>query len=355
MSKSSTKSDSYSTELLSIKMPVSTETPLTEKSTQYHTSIKTQSINNSVRKGGDTKDNAPPKPLPPIPPNNKTVKSDVNDILKNINDHLTKLNLEGTKTIQNNDTLTIGDNRINKMCLLHFFSNNPKFLSTNKNQCSSVIQQYATDKTLDLTKLINLSSDKNWNMDTKFYENLYGFNVSVAEFIANSKEFKETDPKTQSTILSNFQQFIKQSLDYFGKYMKQYQIINDNLLNNSYNLLYLLNIMSFHQANVGTSISDLDGLYKKLVETINANIVLYESIDKTKIVGTTVNQQEIDMSKQISELKTKLDASLKKLSEQQSQLKKNVDEINKNAFSIENFATNDVKNISKAMKQLTKQ
>src|SRR5205807_1750206 len=100
---------------------------------------------------------------------------------------------------------------------------------------------------------------------------------------ANSDEFKRADVATQSKILANFQDFIRQTLNYLGEYMNQYKIVDDNLINSSYNLLYLLNIITFRHANLGHNLTELESIYQKLVTTISENISIYNSINKDKL------------------------------------------------------------------------
>jgi hypothetical protein len=285
-------------------------------------------------------------------------KTDVADMISRIKQHLQKFDIFTEKSITDvpahyleipNESGSV--NVINLNCLLNYLSKNPNFLGTDKDKCSQTIKNYLDNTNdLDLHKLIalgrNHNTESDFIRDTKFYSNLYGFNISLVSFIANSKAFKNADAKTQENLLSGIQNFVRQSLNYLSEYMNRYKVIDDKLLNSSYNLLYLLNILSFRKANVGKSMTDIEGLYGRVVNAITENIKIYESIDKDKLEKYITQVPEDRNAKEIADLYLVLEKRLAILMEQREKLRENVDQINLQSTNLSKFATPKVLSIA---------
>ncbi|BCS83005.1 hypothetical protein QLL95_gp1118 [Cotonvirus japonicus] len=298
------------------------------------------------------------------PVKNETVvvaenNEDVTDILAKIKTHLARLNyaakLDFEKDKKEDHILTVGNYKISRECLLHYLSGNPEFLKSDAKQCSTAIQNFSnTSGNLDLESLLNLSENKDFVRDTNFYKNLYGFNVSIADFIANNQEFKKTNFNTQVRILANYQEFLKQSIDYLNKYMNEYKVIDENLITKSYNLMYLLNMLTFRRANMGKNFNELGIVYNKLNQAIMNNIAIYNSIDKNKLGTLSVGKNDV-IDKNVQDLINALKQKLESVNKQQTVLKNNVEEINRDANNLKKHVSKDVIGIADSLRNEVKE
>ncbi|QGR53816.1 hypothetical protein [Moumouvirus maliensis] len=290
--------------------------------------------------------------------NNTVVASssnnDVLDILKKIRTHLARLKyssaVDFNKNLQNDKILNIGNYKISRECLLHYLGGNPEFLKQYADQCSSAIKNFSNESgNLDLSTLINLSENKDFVRDTTFYKNLYGFNISLADFIANSNEFKNINFNTQARILTNYQEFLRQSIDYIGKYMKNYQVIDDNLINSSYNLMYLLNSITFRRANMGKNIYEIQSIYTALVDAINNNLSIYDTLNTSKMIAQPV-AEDPTLNSGLQKLADELKQRLNILKKQQITLKNNINDINNDSNNLKKHVSGNVVGIADALK-----
>ena len=290
--------------------------------------------------------------------------SDVNDTLRNIKEHLDRWDQysgDNKKFVsKKTDNLTIGNNTINVECMLHFLSDDSNYLISSKKQCSRIIDEYRDkNRKLDLTSLIKLSStskpgstsklsdEKSFLKDSEFYKNLYGFNIAMADYIAKDSNITKLPIDSQQKLLSNFREFIKQSLNYLNNYMNEYNIIDDSLLSSSYNLLYLLNILTFRTANVGNNIDEINQLHAKLTQAVKDNIEIYNKIDREKLSGTgavlgTSNQ----ITQEINAVTQRLQEKIAVLDKQRTILQDNVNKINENSANLKDLISGDVKKIA---------
>lgn len=296
----------------------------------------------------------------PTKQSNKTVQAektvlanpnngDVDDILKKIKEKLDNMDHVSTLKLEKSDILKIGDNKISAACMLHFLSADINFLNGFADQCSNVINEKKDSKgTLSLTELIALSKDKNFKNDSLFYDNLYGFNIEMANIIGRSESFKNALPETKKKLLDNYASFVKESLRYLTEYMKRYQIIDDKLLTSSYNLLYLLNSVTLKRVNSQQDTSQLLALNKKLTDTIKKNIDMYTSIDTSKIKTslTGVATSDPKVKKAIDELTNKLAERVKKLETDGETITKQIQALNNNQLSMTTVVSPDVINLS---------
>lgn len=270
--------------------------------------------------------------------------TDVKDILKEIKDHLKKWNeLDKIKMNKTSDTLIIDNNKIEIQCMLHYLSGDDNYLEQYSNSCSPIIKQHTIDGKLDLKTLIRISLNKDFLKDANFYSNLYGFNLSMINYIATSKTFNNLEIKYKYRLLENLEEFINQSINYLSDYINTYQVIDNNIIHSSYNLLYLLNVLAYSRANVGKSINDLINLYNKLIQTIKENIQIYNSIDKNKLrtLPSSNNQNDID---EIDKLSQELTERLRIMEKEKTSLEINVKAINENSSVLEQYADVDIKN-----------
>ncbi|AKI79018.1 hypothetical protein [Acanthamoeba polyphaga mimivirus] len=324
------------TETISVNIPESEGVPLPDEQSVAERSIINQSPNNSTV---------------------VTVNSegDVSKIITRIKNHLASFNyaasLDFNKDKDHDKVLTVGEYKISRECLLHYLSGNPDFLKSSAGECSKAIQTFSNESgNLDLESLLTLSPNKDFIHDTNFYKNLYGFNVSIADFIANNNEFKKANYNTQIRILQNYHEFLKQSIEYFNKYMNQYKVIDDNLISRSYNLMYLLNVLTFRRANVGRNINELLDSYNKLNQAIATNLAIYDSINKSKLeIAPEARSSIID--KGVQDLVNSLKQRTNILKKQGDTLKKNVEDINKDTSNLKRHATGDIIGIADSLRK----
>lgn len=306
-----------------------------------------------------TKNNSPPKPESLLTEsalltatNAKPTEEDVQDILQRIKNHLDRWKYVDESNY-NEDTfdgvLKLGNNvELSVPCVLHYLSGSSTFLESNRNdiKCSSNIKNYLVDKQIDLSALINLVSlDDGNNMkflaNSQFYHNLYLFNIAMVQYLIDSDEFKNTDLDVQKNLLEGVQQFMKQTIRYLQKYMEQYEVIDQKLLNSSYNLLFIMNTINLQRANMGKNINDLIGLYQRLIDAVNENITIYKQIDLSKIKleqGSTGTGTSLDIENLYNELTSRYDL----LVSQRDELERNVELINNQREELSTLASPDV-------------
>ncbi|XWV25300.1 hypothetical protein QJ856_gp0470 [Tupanvirus deep ocean] len=286
-------------------------------------------------------------------------QTDIQDMLDRISRHLKKLDtgkdLESSTPVR---ILEIPDNagnivaRISVECLLNHSSADKSYPRLqNNDECTAAVRNYlnAEGNMIDLKKLIDTSlRDENatdFVTSTDFYKNLYNFNISMVSYIANDVDFKNLTADSQRTVLQGVQDFISQSVQYLSAYMATYRVINDDLLKSSYDLLYLMNTLTFRTASVGRTIDDLILLYDRLVTAISDNITIYNGIDKDKLKQYKDLEPTDQTARDITNLYAELTSRLDLLSSQKEQLQKNVALINTDSNNLQQFATSNVKDI----------
>ena len=289
----------------------------------------------------------------------KTPNNDVIGLLGKINDHLKQFtDLGDQKLDKPQNVLVLGkcfdntDCNISVECMLHYLSRDTEFLSDKKSECSTIIGKYVKKSNqinkplLHLEDLIKLSADRNFLNDTKFYYNLYGFNLQMVNYLFenNGAVIKKLSETNQRKLLSNIQSFIKQSLVYLTSYMDTYKVMDTQLLNTSYNLLYLLNDLTFHQANSHIKINDLEKNYKLMVNAIQENIKIFRKIklDKPLLKSTNIPIfGEDKIVQQISNTISALKKKTEKIQLQRKELANNVSLISKGQAELRNIVKKD--------------
>ena len=287
---------------------------------------------------------------------NKTVINDTNDAdtreaLEKIKQHLDRWGEQYTGDFKlTMDGLRIGDETIGVYCMLHFLSDNVDYLADSRDQCSQIIKKFSGETNrLDLASLIKLSDNKDFLKDTNFYTNLYGFNIAMVDYVSKDKNITALPIESQRNLLFNLREFIKQSINYLNAYMDEYTIIDDKLINSSYDLLYLSNILTFRHANLGKNINDINAIYKKLVTAINDNLSIYRQIDHSKLSGEN-DVESNKLSKEIQTITKKLYEKLTVLEQQKETLRASVDAINTNSANLENLVSPNIKDIAVNLK-----
>nr|QZX43284.2 hypothetical protein [Mimivirus sp.] len=131
--------------------------------------------------------------------------------------------------------------------------------------------------------------------------------------------------------------------------MQTYQVVDDNLITSSYNLMYLLNSITFRRANMGKNIYELQSIYTALVDAIMQNISIYNSIDSKQIINQPVTKNDV-LDEGISKLAEELKQRLNLLKKQQVTLINNVKEINADSNNLRNYVNGDVVDIVDSLK-----
>ena len=132
--------------------------------------------------------------------------------------------------------------------------------------------------------------------------------------------------------------------------MDEYVIIDDKLINSSYGLLYLLNVLTFRRVDIGRNINELNNLYATLVSAVKDNLAIYKQIESDKL-STAVNTSASNkLSMEIRDTTNKIYQRLKILDEQKAILKNNVIEINNNSANLEKIVTPNVNDIINKLK-----
>ena len=235
--------------------------------------------------------------------------SDVESMSAQIRKHLANWTiLDQTKISDKEiDVLRIptngGYNEISARCLISYLSHNKEFLKRDRETCRGTFRSYLENgDVVDLDKLIDLSSisreDNNFIQNGAFFQNLYGFDLSLARFISSSPEFKSADIVTKQNVINGVFDFLNQSLTYLNQCIDTYQVLDEKLLVSSYNLLFLLNILNLKRSTTGRTVEDLNAVYQKLVDTIQQNIKAYHSIvdDARPTKGAVVSASSTEIS-----------------------------------------------------------
>lgn len=297
--------------------------------------------------------------------------NDVNNILDRINRHLAKwkqidqsqFNFNQASTTENT-VLDMGNgSSINYLCMLHYLSGRASdFLAeqATDSNCSNSIKAYLdSDNAVNLSKLINLSTITDVDaanttaeqaaIDLKFYQNLYHFDVEMARYVATAPAFKAASITTQNRVLENLRLFTKQSISYIHTFMHKNTVIDDKLLNSSYDLMYLLSILSLQRANTGRSVAELSTIYQRVLDAIHTNLSLYDQIDVNKL--TQVDATGLpSRSAEITVLYNELAKRRAELEAQHAQLVKNVGQLNSDANSLVGHVTEPVKEIGASLR-----
>ena len=290
-----------------------------------------------------------------------TQRQDIQDMLKTINDHLARLNHVDSLQVQpSNNVLTIGSNKISHLCMLHYLSGDPNFLPAERNNtaCTSAMANYMVDGKIDLNKLIDLSFARDTALtkeafvaNSKFYYDLYGFNIAMIEYVVNSPEFKLADIETQKRLLENLQRFIRQSILYLQAYMTKYQVIDDKLLKSSYNLLYLYNSMNIRRANFGKNIGDVLALYQRVSQMITENIGIYNKMNIGAIGVSAAEASAAPANPEIAALFNELTRRYALLQEEQKRLITNVKLVETNNEAMTNIISPGIKELASKFNQ----
>ena len=286
----------------------------------------------------------------PLP--KKTVIDNNNTDVREAIDKM-KIHLDHWDSYQNDNfmmskskILNVGDDTISVECMLHYLSNNTTYLAEFGSQCTDTIMKHTKNaQKLDLTSIIRLSDKKDFLKDTKFYDNLHGFVMEMVDFISVDDNMKNLPIESQRKLLLNLREFIKQSLTYGTNYMDEYNVIDDKLLKGNYDLLYLMNALTFKHVNAGKSIEDLNVLHKKLIDTVNENIAIYKKIDMDKMAAADLSGNFTTMSGEFNEIIGRLGERIQLLEKERSILIENVESINKDNMLLENMVSPYTKQI----------
>ncbi len=285
-------------------------------------------------------------------------QKDVVDIISKIQQYINRWEtLDGKKLYSNanQNILIIGkcngkkECSITVECMLHYLSGNKTFLSGNRSQCSDVIHKYIKKNEknkhfmLQLDHLIKLSADQNFIRDVDFYYNLYRFNLSMIKYLFNEKGkiFRAQNQKTQKMLLTNLQEFIKQSLTYLTSFMNRYEVVDPNLLLSSYNLIFLLNELSAYHVNINVPVDVLEKAYKKMVMVVHENILLFKKIKDEKFKSHTTSIFHHEAVTEVDKMVEILSKRTEELEKQRDELKDNLKKINNNQDELKKIVEKD--------------
>jgi len=264
-----------------------------------------------------------------------TTNKDTDDILAEIKEHLSKFKtVDETKfdTTAKDVVLDLGNgDKIGTKCMLHYLSQNDQLFPKEGTECAPIIGKYLTDNELDLTKLFKISGD--FKRDHAFYKNLYEFIISLANGVTKDARFKNMD---------GLQQFINGGINYFNSFINKYQVIDEPLINSTYNLLLLLNAFTYKRANVSAN-ADMSKLIKinnDVQKAIQENINLYNSIDTKKFSqNIAFSETSTKLNNEIKKLIEALTERFNKLGSQKIQLEKNIKELSSETNYIRQIVT----------------
>lgn len=256
----------------------------------------------------------PPGPMPPraptrpqVPANKPTGPNpaDVDFILNKIRRHLAALDFAANPHVQPDDlTLVYATEKISFVSLVDILNKPTK---------------------IDFIKLIRLSDPNKMESvtDSQLCDKLYNIIFSLGYYTLG-KDFVAKSVEQKNIYLSNFREFIKRTLDVYFEFMKRYTIINMKMTSYSFDLLYLLNITTHLHVNTGNDLKTLDDLYKKLVDAIKENTIIYRNYLKPKPLEPVVHSMGRD-EKTLDEIR-KLSAELEKRIAEMKQLNTNIRE-----------------------------
>lgn len=241
-------------------------------------------------------------------------EADARLILKNIQEKL--------KEMDNIEIMKIGNSNENiendAKCLLNKY-NNKMFSDIN---CTTYNENY--------NKLFDIKKEKTED-DIAYYYYLYNLSIKQISLLTQSTDiFMKYSIDEKNNILHGIQNFIIKTLNFLEKIMDNRQIINNNLLNSSNNLMYLLNHLTHYQVNLGTSIREIQSMYRQIQGLIKTNIDLFKKIIQEKNLKNLSKTIYLTEISDIEALKVKLTTKQKLLSDQHEQLSNKKTEMDKN-------------------------
>lgn len=284
--------------------------------------------------------------MPPISqsgPIATPVDNDINVMIARIREHMRDYSMADKLNISQAPAKTLkiptangNVNEISDRCLLAFMSQNPGFLTSDRERCSNVFVNYLSNGSVDLNKLIDLSMPNgNIVRDAGFYGNLYGFCIDLVLFLTGD-EFKAADPVTKQNVVNGVYNFVDQTIKYLNKAIDTYKVMDIKLANSGFDLLYLLNLLNLKRVSVGNTPDDLMRTYAALQEATKRNIDAYTAI---------MNQgrpAELAISKDpvIDELEKAMQSKITELDRQLKILQENVKLVEKEKTSLVTLVTN---------------
>lgn len=283
------------------------------------------------------------QPLSQSGPITTPVDNDINVMISRIREHMRdysitdKLNVSQTPTKSLKIPTANGNvNEISDKCLLAFMSQNPGFLTSDREKCSNVFVNYLSNGSVDLNKLIDLSMPNgNIVRDASFYGNLYSFCIDLVLFLTGD-EFKMADPVTRQNIVNGVYNFVDQTIKYLNKAIDTYKVMDIKLANSGFDLLYLLNLLNLKRVSVGNTPDDLMRTYAALQEATKRNVDAYNAImSQGRPTELTASKDPV-----IDELEKAMQTKIAELDKQLKILQENVKLVEKEKTSLVTLVTN---------------
>lgn len=276
---------------------------------------------------------------------------DVDDILEQIKEQLSRFdsvddidfgNIEDD-TYQNITLEIDDDSKITVLCMLHIMSGSGEFLQEHSEECLGNISKYITEgDRLNLADLMKLSG--NFDRDKNFYIDLYRFTVTMAKFLAYDERFitlrnSQKGKIILQNILDSLGSFISEVLRYFEEFIASYDVMEEPLISTSYNLLLLLNSVTYSRANLGVNISQLSEVYDDLMSAVRGNISIYKNIRDG--VFSSLSKISPDTHNEMSDLINKLRMRLERIENQRNILEENLNVLSRESSNMRQVINNN--------------
>nr|AEX62978.1 hypothetical protein mv_L774 [Moumouvirus Monve] len=113
--------------------------------------------------------------------------------------------------------------------------------------------------------------------------------------------------------------------------------------------MYLLNSITFRRANMGKNIYEIQSIYTALVDAINNNLTIYDSLNTNKMIAQPV-AQDSTLNTGLQKLADELRQRLNILRKQQVTLKNNINDINNDSNNLRKHVSGNIVGIANALK-----
>lgn len=267
-----------------------------------------------------------------------------------------------------NMTLTMNDTQITVSCMLHIMSEDSNFFIQKKDKCSQNIQNYLNSsvtgsRKLTFNKLMQLSdvnSNDAWKKDVNFYYNLYDFNICLLRAVKSNHAIlnKAGNEQIKRNIIGNLRIFVLESIVYTKKFVNKYKVVNQTIMQNTLDLLYILHILTSKKLKSDPNL-DLDKLKKltqQLEEVLGQNIQILSNIDINRLQSNIDNQERLQQSTisaaQVKPLEEQVKKKIEELKGQWKTYSKKYSEMEKNENNLYKNARGTVQSLGKELQKV---
>jgi chaperonin cofactor prefoldin len=278
------------------------------------------------------KPNAPTLVADPQNNNGMGVVSDINDgdgdegvknILDGINEKIKKIST-GSNPYSKVETLVLPNNKtLNYKCITY-----------NKSEVENTECEYA-DSCESIKDLLIMNNIADSNIDDDFLNKLTNYDITIADYLFSESIYDNMTYINKIRTLDKIICFVDSSIDIMLNFANNKSFVSDNIISNTYSLLYLKNLLVKQRSTIGNDITEVTKLNDQMIGLINENIELYRNIVKQNNTSYPTND--------VSDLINNLESKIKYLQSQKKSLSDVINDFKNNIKEIGNKIDNSVK------------